>query len=73
MLEVGGRSVIGDQSKGKEGKLFGYSVLDTVKLRNGLVPEPKRILYIMKKHFTDQMADFVACNWSEGQGGESDG
>jgi hypothetical protein len=29
MLDLGGSSVIGDQSKGKEGKLFGYSVLDT--------------------------------------------
>jgi hypothetical protein len=27
----------------------------------------------MKKHFTEQMADFVACPWSEGQGGELDG
>jgi hypothetical protein len=27
----------------------------------------------MKKHFTDQMTDFVACPWSEGQGGDLDG
>jgi hypothetical protein len=27
----------------------------------------------MKKHFTEQMADFVACPWSEGQGGDLDG
>jgi hypothetical protein len=27
MLDLGGRSVIGDQSKGKEGNFFGYSVL----------------------------------------------
>jgi hypothetical protein len=61
--------VIGDQSKGKEGKLFGYSVFDTVTLRNGLVPDPERLPYIMKKHFTEQMADFVACPYSEGRGG----
>jgi hypothetical protein len=52
MLDLGGRSVTGDQPKGKEGKLFGYSVLDTIKLRNGLVPDPKRLPDIMKKHFT---------------------
>jgi hypothetical protein len=40
MLDLGGRSMTWDQSKGKEGKIFGYSVLDTVKLRNGLVPDP---------------------------------
>jgi hypothetical protein len=73
MLDIGGRSVIGDQSKGKEGKIFGCSVLDTVKLRNGLVPDPERLPGIMKKHFTEQMADFVACPWSEGQGGDLDG
>jgi hypothetical protein len=73
MLYLGGRSVIGDQSKSKEGKLFGYSVLDTVKLINGLVPDPYRLPYIMKRHFTEQMADFVACPWSEGQGGDLDG
>jgi hypothetical protein len=28
MLDLAGLSVIGDQSKGKEGKIFGYSVLD---------------------------------------------
>jgi hypothetical protein len=44
-----------------------------VKLRNGLVPDPERIPDIMKKHFTDQMTDFVACPWSEGQGGDLDG
>jgi hypothetical protein len=27
----------------------------------------------MKKHFTEQMAGFVACPWSEGQGGDLDG
>jgi hypothetical protein len=63
MLDLGKRSVIGDQSKGKEGKLFGYSVLDTVKLRNGLVPDPECLPEIMKKYFTDQMADFVAFPW----------
>jgi hypothetical protein len=73
MLDLGGRNVIGDQSKGKEGKIFGYSFLDTVKLRNGFVPDPERLPDIMKKHFTDQMADFVACPWSEGQGGDLDG
>jgi hypothetical protein len=73
MLDLGGRSVIGDQSKGKEGKLLGYSVLDTVKLRNGLVPDPERLPDIMKKHFIEQMADFVARPWSEGQGGDLDG
>jgi hypothetical protein len=67
MLDIGGRSVIGDQSKEKEGKIFGYYVLDTVKLRNGLVPD------IMKKHFTEHMADFVAFPWSEGQGDDLDG
>jgi hypothetical protein len=40
MLDLGGRSVIGYQSKEKEGNIFGYSVLVTVKLRNGLVPDP---------------------------------
>jgi hypothetical protein len=73
MLDLGGRSVIGDQSIRKEGKLFGYSVLDTVKLRNGLVPDPNRLPDIMKKDFTKQMADFVACPWSEDQGGDLDG
>jgi hypothetical protein len=24
----------------------------------------------MKKHFTEQMTDFLACPWSEGQGGD---
>jgi hypothetical protein len=43
MLYLGGRGVIGDQSKGKEGKLFGHFVLDTVKLRNCLVPYPERL------------------------------
>jgi hypothetical protein len=73
MLYLGGRSVIGYQSKGKEGKLFGYSVLDMVKLINGLVPEPECLPEIMKKHFTEQMADFVACPWPEGKGGDLDG
>jgi hypothetical protein len=73
MLELGGRSVTGYQSKGKEGKLFGYSVLDTVKLRKGLVPDPERLLDKMKKHFTEQMADFVACPLTEGQGVDLDG
>jgi hypothetical protein len=53
MLDLGGRSVIGDESKGKEGTIFVYSVLDTVKLRNGLVPDTKRLPDIMKKHFTE--------------------
>jgi hypothetical protein len=26
-----------------------------------------------KTHFKEQMADFVACPWSEGQGGDLDG
>jgi hypothetical protein len=70
MLDLGGRSVIGDQSKGKEGKLFGYYVLDTVELRNGLVPYPDRLPEIMQKHFTEQMADFLVCPRSEGHGGD---
>jgi hypothetical protein len=53
--------VIGDQSKGKEGKIFGYSVLHTVKLINDLVPEPEHLPYIMKTHCTEHMSDFVAC------------
>jgi hypothetical protein len=73
MLDLGECSVTGDQSKGKEGKLFGYSVLDTVKLRNGLVPDPERLPDIIEKHFTEQMADFVKCPWSEGHGGDLDG
>jgi hypothetical protein len=73
MLDLGGRSLTGYQSKGKEGKLFGYSVFDTVKLRNGLVPDRERLPDIMKKHFTEQMADFVECPWLEGQGGDLDG
>jgi hypothetical protein len=73
MLYLVGSSVIGDQSKGKEGKLFGYSVLETVKLRNGLVPDPERLPEITKKHFTEQMSDFVACHWSEGNRGDLDG
>jgi hypothetical protein len=40
MLDLGGRIVTGYQSKGKEGKFFGYSGLDTVKLINGLVLDP---------------------------------
>jgi hypothetical protein len=73
MLDLRGRSVTGYQYKGKEGKIFGYSVLDTVKVRNGLVPDPERLPDIMKKHFTEKMADFVSCPWSEGQGGDLDG
>jgi hypothetical protein len=73
MLEPGGRIVTGDQSKGKEGKLFGYSVLDTIKLRNGLVPDPERLPDIMKKHFTEHMEAFVTCPWSEGKGEDLDG
>jgi hypothetical protein len=73
MLDLGGRSVTGDQSKGKEGKLFGYYVLDTVTLINGLVPDPEHLSDIIKKHFTEQMVYFVACPWSEGQGGDLDG
>jgi hypothetical protein len=70
---VRARSVIGDQSKGKEGIFFGYSVLDTVKLGNGLVPDPERLPDIMKKHFIEQMTEFMAFPWSEGQGGDLDG
>jgi hypothetical protein len=73
MLDLGGCSVIGDQSKGKEGKIFGYYFLDTVKLRNDLAPDPKRLPDIMNKHFTEQMEDCVASPWSEGQGGDLDG
>jgi hypothetical protein len=73
MLDLGMRSVTGDQSKEKEGKLFGYSVLDTVKLRNGLVLDPEHLPDIIKKHFTEQMADCELCPWSEGHGGELDG
>jgi hypothetical protein len=73
MLEPGGRSVTGDQSKGKEGNIFGYSVLDTFPLRNCLVPDPKRLPDILKKHFTEQMSDFVEFPWSEVQGGDLDG
>jgi hypothetical protein len=62
-LDLRGRSVIGDQLKGKEGKIFGYSVLDTVTLRNGLVPDPEHLPDIMMKHFTQQIEDFVACPW----------
>jgi hypothetical protein len=72
MLDLGGCSVIGYQSKGKEGKIFEYYVLDTVKLRNGVVPDPERLPDIMKKHFTEQMVDFVAFPWSDGQGGDLD-
>jgi hypothetical protein len=36
-------------------------------------PDPERLPDIMKKHFTEQMADFVACPCSEGQGGDLDG
>jgi hypothetical protein len=61
ILDLGGSSVTGDHSKGKEGKLFGYSVLDTVKLRNGLVPDPERLPDIINKHFTEQMEYFVTC------------
>jgi hypothetical protein len=61
MLDLGGCIFIGDKSKGKEGNLFGYSVLDTVKLRNGLVPYPECLPDIMKKYFTEQVVDFVAC------------
>jgi hypothetical protein len=42
-------------------------------LRNGLIPDPELLPDIMKKHFTEQMSDFVACPWSEGQGGDLDG
>jgi hypothetical protein len=41
MLDSEWRSVTGDQSKGKESKIFSESVLDTVKLRNGLVLDPE--------------------------------
>jgi hypothetical protein len=65
--------MIRDRSKRKEGKLFGYSVSDMVQLINGLVPDPERLPDITNKHFTEQNADFVACLWSEGQGGDLDG
>jgi hypothetical protein len=42
-------------------------------LRNGLVLDPKRLPDIVKKHFTEQIADVVACPWSEDQGGDLDG
>jgi hypothetical protein len=64
---------MGDQSKGGEGKPFGCYVLDTVKLRDDLVPDPERLPEVMKNHFTEQMSDFVACPWSEDQGGDLDG
>jgi hypothetical protein len=73
MLELGGRSVMGDQSKSKENKLFGHSVLYMVRLRNVLVPDPEPFPEIMKKHFTEQMSDFVACPLSKGQGCDVDG
>jgi hypothetical protein len=44
-----------------------------VKVINILVPDPERLPDIMKNHFTEQMADFVACPCSEGQGGDLDG
>jgi hypothetical protein len=50
MLDLGGRSVSVNQSKGKEGKIFGISVLDTVKLRNGLVPDTERLTEVLKKN-----------------------
>jgi hypothetical protein len=53
MLDLVGRSVTGDQSKGKEGNLFGYSVLDTAKFINDLVPYPERLPDIMTKNFTE--------------------
>jgi hypothetical protein len=64
MMDLGGSSVIGYQSKVKEGKLFGYSVLDKVRMGNVLVPDPEHIPDIIKKHFTEQMADYVECPWS---------
>jgi hypothetical protein len=63
----------GDQSKRKEGELFSYSVVDKVILRNGLVPDHERLPEIMKKNFTQHMADLVACSWSEDQGGNLNG
>jgi hypothetical protein len=62
-----------DQSKGKEGKIVGYFVLYTVKLRNDLVPDPDRLPDVTKKHFTEHMMDFVAYPWLEVQGGDLDG
>jgi hypothetical protein len=72
-LDLKRPSATGEQSKRKVDKLFGYFILDTVKLRNGLVPDPESLPDIMKKHFTDQMAYFLACPWLEGQGGDLDG
>jgi hypothetical protein len=69
----GGGSVIGDQSKVKEGKIFGLSVLDTFKLRNGLVPDPERLPEVLHFFLTEQLADFASCPWSEGHGGDLDG
>jgi hypothetical protein len=70
MMDLGGRSMMEDQLKWKEVKIFGYSALDTIKFINGLVPDPERLPEVMKKYFTEKMADFVACPWSEGQGGD---
>jgi hypothetical protein len=42
-------------------------------LINGLVPDPERLPDIIQKHFTEQRAEFVACPWSEVQGGDLDG
>jgi hypothetical protein len=53
--------------KVKEGKIFGVSIMDTFKLRNGFVPDPERLPEVLKKHFTEQLADVLACHWSEGK------
>jgi hypothetical protein len=54
--------------KGKEGKLFSLSALDTVKLRNGPVPDTESLSEVLKK-ITEQLVDFVAYPLSEDQGG----
>jgi hypothetical protein len=51
----GGQSASRDQSKGKEGKLFGLSVLETVKLRNGFVTDTESLHEVLKKKFTKQL------------------
>jgi hypothetical protein len=73
MLDLGRRSVSGDQLEGKEDNHFCLSVLDTVKLRNGLVPDADILPDVLKNHFTEQLADFVSCPWYEGRGGDLDG
>jgi hypothetical protein len=49
------------------------SALDTSKLINGLVPDTDILHELLKNHVTEQLSDFVACPWSEDQGGDLDG